>query len=101
MNELAQNIDNLEIGEDNSFNNSHEVLFYRKKLCWKLRDFETIRNNLVHYQNQNNYEYEGRIFLFNSHNLSVEEIAKFNNSYLPYQVATTQNKVNSYVRYSK
>ena len=30
---------------------------------------------------------------------SVEEIAKFDNGYLPCQVATTQNKVNSCVSY--
>ena len=30
-NELAPNIDNLQIGGDNSFDNSHKVLFYRKK----------------------------------------------------------------------
>ena len=37
--------------------------------------------------------------LFNSSTHSVEEITEFDNWYLPYQVATTQNKVNSYVRY--
>ena len=40
-----------------------------------------------------------RIYLFNSFTCSVEEIAKFHNYYWSYQVATTQNKVNSYVRY--
>ena len=29
---------------------------------------------------------------------SVEEIAKFDNWYLPHEVAATQNKVTSYVR---
>ena len=58
---------------------------------------ETIRNNLVYYWSDG--ENEGRICLFNSFTCSVEEIAKFHNYYEPYQVATTQNKVNSYVRY--
>ena len=57
-----------------------------------------IRNNLVYYQNNNGKE-EGRICLFNSYACSVEEIAKFQNWYWPYEVATIQNKVNSYVRY--
>ena len=56
-----------------------------------------IRNNLVCYQNDDNRE--GRICLFNSYTCSVEEIAKFHNYYEPRQVATTQNKANSYVRY--
>ena len=43
--------------------------------------------------------YEGRICLFDSQNHSVENIAKFNQNYSTYEVATTQNKVNSYVRY--
>ena len=43
--------------------------------------------------------YEGRICLFDLHTNSVKQIAKFHNYYLPRQVATTQNKVNSYVRY--
>ena len=33
MAELAWNINNLQIGGDNSFNDSHKILFYRKKLC--------------------------------------------------------------------
>ena len=33
MSELARSINNLQIGGDNSFNNSHKTLFYRKKLC--------------------------------------------------------------------
>ena len=74
-----------------------KTLFYRKKLHWKLRDFETIRNNLVRCQNY--AEEEGRIYLFNSLTGSVEEIAKFDSCYAPYQVATTQDKVNSYARY--
>ena len=86
MNGLARNI-----------NDSHKILFYCEKLCWKLvGDFETIRNNLVYYRN--NDEKEGRIGLFNSYTYSVEEIAKFHD-YVPYKVATTQNKVNSYARY--
>ena len=62
----------------------------------QVRDFETIRNNLVLYRN-NGEEEEGRICLFNSYTRSVEEIAKFHSSYEPYEVVTTQNKVNSYV----
>ena len=42
---------------------------------------------------------EGRVCLFNSHTNSVKQITKFTNSFLQYQVATTQNQVNSYVRY--
>ena len=52
-----------------------------------------IRNNLVFYPNN------GRICLFNSYTWLVEEIAKFRNDYKSYEVATTQNKVNSYARY--
>ena len=66
-------------------------------LQWTISDFETIRNNLVWYRN--NDKNEGRIGLFNSHTCSVEEIAEFHNCYKPYQVATTQNKVNFYVHY--
>ena len=43
--------------------------------------------------------YEERICLFDSQKYSVENIAKFNQNYSTYEVATTQNKVNSYVRY--
>ena len=56
-----------------------------------------IRNNLVYYQH--NGKRGGRICLFNSYACSVEVIAKFHNCYETYQVATTQNKINSYVRY--
>ena len=63
----------------------------------KVRDFETIRNHLVCYRNID--KDEERICLFNSYTCSVEEIAKFHNWYLSYQIATTQNKVNSYARY--
>ena len=56
-----------------------------------------VQNNLVWYRNNDNYE--GRIALFNSYTHSVERIAKFHNFYAPYQLATTQNKVDSYVRY--
>ena len=55
----------------------------------------TIYYNLDFYSNNG----EGRICLFDSSTCSVEEIAKFHNWYLSYEVATTQNKVNSYVRY--
>ena len=56
-----------------------------------------INNNLDAYSN--NDKYKGRIGLFNSFNCSIEKVAKFENFYEPYEVATTQNKVNSYVRY--
>ena len=48
---------------------------------------------------ENDDSEEGRIYLFDSHTNSVEQIAKFTEHYDPYEVATTQNKVNSYVRY--
>ena len=54
-------------------------------------------NNLVCYRNNN--EHEGRICLFDPSTCSVEENAKFQNDYQSHEVATTQNKVNSYVRY--
>ena len=47
----------------------------------------------------NNDVREGRICLFDSHTNSVEQIARFTNHYEPHEIATTQNKVNSYVRY--
>ena len=47
---------------------------------------------------KNNNISEGRICLFDSHTNSIEQIEKFHNWYWPYEVATTQNKVNSYVR---
>ena len=50
---------------------------------------------------KNNYVRERRIYLLDSQNNSIEQIGKFHNYYEPYQVATTQNKVNSYVRYSE
>ena len=42
---------------------------------------------------------EGRICLLDSHTNSVEQITKFTNHYEPYEVATTQKKVNFCVRY--
>ena len=57
-----------------------------------------IHNNLDLCPNNNGKD-EGRIGLFNSYTCSVEEIAKFHHCYEAYRVATTQNKVNSYVRY--
>ena len=65
----------------------------------KVRDFETIRNSLVYYPNNTEEEDEGRIYLFDPSICSVEVIAKFHNWYWPYEVATTQNKVNSCVHY--
>ena len=56
-----------------------------------------IHNNLGFYSN--NGKYEGRICFFNSSTYLVKEIVKFHNWYWPYGVATTQDKVNSYVRY--
>ena len=56
-----------------------------------------IRNNLVYYRN--NSEYEGRICLFDLFACSVEEIAKLHDWYLPYEVTIAQNKVNSYIHY--
>ena len=47
----------------------------------------------------NYYIKEGRICLFDSHTNFVKQIAKFTEHYDPHEVATTQNKVNSYVRY--
>ena len=58
-----------------------------------------IRNYLVNYLN--NGKYEGRICLFNSDNFSIEKIEKFDNWYWSTELATTQNKVNSYVRHFK
>ena len=58
----------------------------------QVRDLEMVHNNLVWDTNKD----EGRICLFNSHNFSVEEIAKSYNYYMLREVAITQNKVNSY-----
>ena len=58
-----------------------------------------IRNNLVYYENNDGKE--GKICLFNSYTCSVEEIGKFHNDYYSHEVATTQNKVNTYARYSE
>ena len=44
---------------------------------------------------------EGRICLFDSHTNSVEQIAKFYNYYFVVAIATTKNRVNSYVRFFK
>ena len=52
----------------------------------------------MNYQNEN-FISEGTICLFDSHNYSVEQIAKFTNYLWPWEVATTKNKVNSYIRY--
>ena len=60
-----------------------------------------IRNNLDLYSKNDDEKYEGRICLFNSYTYSVEEVAKFHNCYESHQVATTQNKVNSYALYSE
>ena len=50
------------------------------------------------YKNDN-FVNEGRICLFDSHTNSVEQIANFTNQLFTYEVATTQNKVNSYFHY--
>ena len=41
---------------------------------------------------------EGRICLFDSHTNSVEQIAKFNH-YEPYEVTTTKDKVDYFIRH--
>lgn len=61
-------------------------------------DFGTIHNNLVYYLNDNG-THEGRICLFNSYARSVEKTARFYHHYKSYEVVTTEDKVNSYVRY--
>ena len=48
---------------------------------------------------KNNEIEEGRICLFDSHTNSVKQIENFTEHYAPYEVATTQDKVNSYARY--
>ena len=81
----------------------HSII--RIKCCFTVRNknkFNEIKNLIIYYNldlYSNNDEDEGRICLFNSFTYSVEEIAKFQNYYFPYEVATTQDKVNSYVRY--
>ena len=55
-------------------------------------------SHLVLYKNGNG-SYEGIVCLFDSQNHSVENIEKFNKNYSTYEVAATQNKVSSYVRY--
>ena len=37
---------------------------------------------------------EGRIYLFDSHTNSAEQIAKFTDHFWPWEVATTKDKVN-------
>ena len=94
MEELRQELDNsLKVNR-----NGNKTLFYRKwpvfiKMQWK----GIIISYLVLYENNGNWE--GRVGLFYSPNHSIGNVAKFNRNYWPYQVATTQNKVNSYVRY--
>ena len=51
----------------------------------------------MHYENDSIKR--GIICLFDSQNNSVKQIAKFTNHYESYEVATMQNKVNSYARY--
>ena len=48
---------------------------------------------------ENGESWEGRICLFDSHTNYVKQIAKFTNYLQSYEVAATQNKVSSYVRY--
>ena len=50
---------------------------------------------------KNNNTEEGRIYLFDSHTNSVKQITKFTKYYDTYEVATTQDKVNSYINYFK
>ena len=40
--------------------------------------------------------WEGRIYLFDSQNNSVEQIGKFSSRLVPSKVATTSDKVNNY-----
>ena len=91
MEELRQEFDNsLKVNR-----NGNKILFYGKwtifiKIQWK----GIIISHLVYGD-----KFEGRICLFDSQNHSVENIAKFNQNYSTYEVAATQNKVSSYVRY--
>ncbi|PAV72997.1 hypothetical protein WR25_13422, partial [Diploscapter pachys] len=66
-----------------------------KRIAMPLIELSWNNNNshkvLLYYSYSNNDEVEGRICLFNSHNFSVEKIAKFDKYYESYQVAATQN----------
>ena len=56
-----------------------------------------ILNNLVCHRSYQ--EEKGLIYLFNPYTCSVEKVSKFSRDYEPREVATTQDKVNSYARY--
>ena len=49
----------------------------------------------MHYDDENIWE--GRICLFDSHNYSVEQIAKFTNHLESHEVATTKDKVDYFI----
>ena len=96
MDELQQKLDNsLKIYQDAQSNSRDKILFYRRKIVLYSPKLTLVY--LVLYANNNNYE--ARICLFDSHTNSVKQIARFRNYYWPHEVATTQNKVNSYVSY--
>ena len=83
-----------------SKDNGNKTLISRKWLIFIKKYNEKVLLLLVTVYYMNDYRsYEERVCLFDSQNYSVENIAKFNQSYLTYQVATIQNKVNFYVRY--
>ena len=46
---------------------------------------------------ENGEIWEGRIYLFDSHTNSVEQIAKFTSYSLTYEVATTKDKVDYFI----
>ena len=48
---------------------------------------------------ENDDSEEGRICLFDSHTNSVEQIAKFTNYLVLYEVATTKDKVDYFTRH--
>ena len=77
------------------------------RFCFAVRNknqFNGIKDKIIYYnldlyRNDYSEKGEGRICLFNSFTYSVEGIANFFNCYFPYEVATTKDRVNSYVRY--
>ena len=68
-----------------------KILFYRRKifLVWTKIIF------LVPYINGKSWE--RRIFLFDSRTSSIEQIARFTNHLLPYEVITTKYKVDFFI----
>ena len=45
--------------------------------------------------------WEGRIYLFDSHTNSAEQIAKFTDHFWPWEVATTKDKVSYFICHSQ